>query len=76
MFFTSRSYSTQFKWHYVVIFGFIREMFPLTGFTYMYVTNVTVFRGDRVFTEVTPYDILEAVHSQVNGLLLLERLES
>ena len=27
----------------------------------MYVTNVTVLRGERGLTEVTPYDILEAV---------------
>ena len=32
----------------------------------MYVTNVTVLRGDRGVTEVTPYDILEAVH-RVHG---------
>ena len=42
----------------------------------MYVTNVTVLRGDRGLTEVTPYDILEAVHrvlhGQASGLLLLE----
>ena len=28
----------------------------------MYVTNVTVLRGERYLTEVTAYDILEAVH--------------
>ena len=33
----------------------------------MYVTNVTVLRGDRGFTEVTPYDILEAVHRVLHG---------
>ena len=27
----------------------------------MFVTNVTVLRGDRGLTEVTPYDILEAL---------------
>ena len=46
----------------------------------MYVTNVTVLRGDRGLTEVTPYDILEAVHrvlhDQASGYLLLEMLES
>ena len=52
--------SPQFEWHYAVIFGVIREMFPHTGFTKMYVTNFTVLRGDRGLTEVTPYDILEA----------------
>ena len=67
MFCTVGSNSSQFKWHYVVIFGFIREMFPHTGFTKMYVTNVTVLRGDRGLTEVTPYDILEAVHRVLHG---------
>ena len=33
----------------------------------MYVTNVTVLRGDRGLTEVTPYDILEAVHRVLHG---------
>ena len=33
----------------------------------MYVTNVTVLRGDRSLTEVTPYDILEAVHRVLHG---------
>ena len=47
--------------HYVVIFGFIREMFPHTGFTQRYVTKFTVLRGDRGLTEVTTYDIIEAV---------------
>ena len=46
----------------------------------MYVTNVTVLRGDRGLTEVTSYDILEAVHrvlhGQASGLLLLEVLEN
>ena len=42
----------------------------------MYVTNVTVLRGDRGLTEVTPYDILEAavhraLHGQASGQLLL-----
>ena len=58
--------SLHFKWHYAVFFGLIREMFPHTGFTKMYVTNVTVLRGDRGLTEVTSYDILEAVH-RVHG---------
>ena len=64
---TFRSKSPQFKWYYVVFFGFIREMFPHTVFTKMYMTNITVIRGDRGLTEVTPYDILEAVH-RVHGL--------
>ena len=34
----------------------------------MYVTNVTVLRGDRGLTEVTSYDILEAVHRVLHGL--------
>ena len=46
----------------------------------MYVTNVTVLRGDKGLTEVTPYDILEAVrrvlHGQASGQLLLEMLEN
>ena len=46
----------------------------------MYVTNVTVLRGDRGLTEVTPYDILEAVHrvlhGQANGELLFEMLKN
>ena len=76
---TCRSYSPQFKWHYVVIFGLIREMFPNTVFTQMYVTNVTVPRGDRGLTKVTPYGILEAehrvIHGQVSRLLMqLQRL--
>ena len=36
----------------------------------MYVTNVTVLRGDRGLTEITSNDILEAVlgvHGLVNG---------
>ena len=33
----------------------------------MYVTNVTVLRGGRGLTEVTPYDILEAVHRVLHG---------
>ena len=52
--------SQEFARHYAEIFGVIREMFPHTGFTKMYVTNFTVLRGDRGLTEVTPYDILEA----------------
>ena len=36
-------------------------MFPHTGFTKMYVTKFTVLRGNRGLTEITPYDILEAV---------------
>ena len=32
----------------------------------MYMTKVTVLRGDRGITEITPYDILEAVH-RVHG---------
>ena len=67
MFCTFRSKSPQFKWHYVVIFGFISKMVPHTGITQMYVTNVTVLRGDRGLTEVTPYDILEAVHRVFHG---------
>ena len=35
----------------------------------MYVTNVTVLRGDRGLTEVTAYDILEAVHRVLHGLV-------
>ena len=45
----------------------------------MYLTNVTVLRGDRGLTEVTLYDILEAVnrvHGQGCRLLLLEMLKS
>ena len=46
----------------------------------MYVTNVTVLRGDRGLTEVTPYDILEAVHRVLHGQaseqLFLEMLEN
>ena len=44
----------------------------------MYVTNVTVLKGDRGLTEVTTYDILKAVrvHSQACRLLLLEMLKS
>ena len=49
----------------------------------MYVTNVTVLRGDRGLTEVTSYDILEAVlgvHGLVNGksserLKVLQKIE-
>ena len=33
----------------------------------MHVTNVTVLRGDRGLTEVTPYDILVAVHRVLHG---------
>ena len=33
----------------------------------MYVTYVTVLRGNRGLTEVTPYDILEAVHRVFHG---------
>ena len=40
--------SLHFKWHYTVILGFIREMFPHTGFTKMNVTKVTVLRGAGV----------------------------
>ena len=46
----------------------------------MYVTNVTVLRGDRGLTEVTPYGILEAVHKvlhgQAIGYLFLEMLKN
>ena len=44
----------------------------------MYVTNVTVLKGDRGLTEVTTYDILKAVsvHGQGCRLLLLEMLKS
>ena len=33
----------------------------------MYVTNVTVLKGDRGLTDVTAYDILEAVHRVLHG---------
>ena len=33
----------------------------------MYVTNVTVLRGNRGFTKVTLYDILEAGHRVRHG---------
>ena len=62
-----------------MIFGFISAMFPHTGFTKVYVTNVTVLKGGRGLTEVTPYDILEAVHrvhDQASRFLLLEMLEN
>ena len=46
----------------------------------MYVTNVTMLRRDRGLTEVTPYDILEAVHrvlhGQASGYMLLDMLEN
>ena len=45
----------------------------------MYVTNVTVLKGDRGLTEVTPYDILEAAlgfHGLANAELLLEMQKS
>ena len=52
-------------------------MFPHTGFTKLYVTNVTVLREDRDLTEVTTYDILEAlVHGQASQQLLLGMLEN
>ena len=40
----------------------------------MYVTNVTVLRGDRGLTDLTPYDILEAVyrvHGQVSPWVIV-----
>ena len=72
---TIRSKSSQFKWHYVVIFGLIRAMFLNTDFTEMYVTNVTVLRGDRGLTEVTctPYDILETKF-RLHGLACVQWL--
>ena len=43
----------------------------------MYVTNVTVLRGERGLTEVTAYDILEAVHrvlhAQASGYAAIEK---
>lgn len=35
-----------FNWHHFVLFRFDKEMFPNTGFTQMYVTSVTVHRGE------------------------------
>ena len=45
----------------------------------MYMTNVTMLRRNRGLTDVTPYDILEAVlgvHGQASSSLLLERLKN
>ena len=39
----------------------------------MYVANVTVLNGDRGLTEVTPYDIMEAVLG-VHGMGALYQL--
>lgn len=54
------SRSPHLEWHYSVIFGFIRKMFFFTGFTQIFVTNITVQRWSRSFTEMTPYQILKA----------------
>ena len=59
--------STLFKWHNFMIFGIIREMYPYTGYTQIYVTNVAAHRGDGGLTEVTPDDVLGGV-GRVHGL--------
>ena len=66
MYFALTNNSPDFEWYYIVIFGFIREMFANTCFTQMFVTNVTVLSGDRGLTDITPYDVLETemtIHS-------------
>ena len=60
------------KWHYTVFFGFIRYMFPNTRFTKVYMTNITVERGDGSLTKVTPDDILETETVQrIHDVVLL-----